>query len=336
MIKQFYTDNELIDNRIILRNCKEKFNLKVDDLITLKTKTTDKQVFSIESINFISHDVVLELKPFWIKLNDIDNFFFDLDGTLLNSRTEINDKNLNALNSLIENNKNIFVATGRPPFTAWDIVKNVPTKHPLIFANGSIILNDDYSLLKTFHIPNKIAIQIYKKLIELEYDFLVYTPEFVAGYNTYKTDFFVKKKYFSRIRDGEYKEGDFSNEIEDWTFCKFLVLRESNPAEKWNQILNLEKDFDGIYGVVSQEPFLDIMSINATKGNAIKYLLDLYDLSVNRTISFGDADNDESMFEATKYSGVMPNGMKSVQNSALLTMDNNDSDWLSDFIGKIN
>ncbi|MCU4706313.1 Cof-type HAD-IIB family hydrolase [Mycoplasma sp. CSL7503-lung] len=336
MIKQFYTNNEIIDNKIILENYKDKFHLKVNDLISLKTKLTNKRVFSIESINFSESDVILELKPFQIKLNNIDNFFFDLDGTLLNSQTEINKTNLNVLNSLIENNKNIFVATGRPPFTAWDIVKNVPTKHPLIFANGSIILNNDYSLLKTFHIPNKIAVQIYKKLIELEYDFLVYTPEFVAGYNTYKTDFFVKKKYFSRIRDGEYKEGDFTKEVKDWTFCKFLVLRESNPVEKWEQILNLEKEFDEIYGVVSQEPFLDIMSINATKGNAIKYLLDLYDLSVNKTISFGDADNDESMFEVTKYSGVMPNGMKSVQNTALLTMDNNDSDWLSNFISKIN
>ncbi|QKT05441.1 Cof-type HAD-IIB family hydrolase [Mycoplasma sp. OR1901] len=335
MIKQFYTNNEFKDNKIILNDSKENFNLKVNDLISISLKNQEKQVYNILSIDFLNNDVILELEPYTIKLDNIDNFFFDLDSTLLNSKSIINEPNLDRLKDLISQNKNIFVATGRPPFTAWDIVKNVPTKHPMIFANGSIILNNDYSLLKTFHIPNEIGVKIYKKLVELKYDFLVYTPEFVAGYNTYKTDFFVKKKYFSRIRDGEYKEGDFTKEIKDWTFCKFLVLKASNPIEEWDKILNLENELDGIYGVVSQEPFLDIMSVDATKGNAIKYLLNKYDLDIDRTFSFGDADNDESMFEVTKYSGVMPNGMVSVQNTAILTMQDNDTNWFDDFIKSI-
>lgn len=45
----------------------------------------------------------------------IKAIFFDLDGTLLNSKKKISDKTKSALKKCRENGISLFIATARPP-----------------------------------------------------------------------------------------------------------------------------------------------------------------------------------------------------------------------------
>ncbi|SYV96780.1 Cof-like hydrolase, partial [Mycoplasmopsis edwardii] len=70
------------------------------------------------------------------------------------------------------------------------------------------------------------------------------------------------------------------------------------------------------------------MSNNSSKGEALKYLFKDFNLDINKTISFGDAENDVSMFQVTKYSGSFANSKhKDVLNHASIIFDSNNEPW---------
>ncbi|WP_416373498.1 HAD hydrolase family protein [Mycoplasmopsis felis] len=76
--------------------------------------------------------------------------------------------------------------------------------------------------------------------------------------------------------------------------------------------------------------------INASKGNSLTWLSKEYNLDLNKTICFGDAENDETMFNVAKFSGLTSNCFESVKNKAIFNLGDNDTNWLNDFIKKYN
>ncbi|QGZ97750.1 Cof-type HAD-IIB family hydrolase [Mycoplasma sp. NEAQ87857] len=293
------------------------------------------QFYSIE--NEAKYGVLaIEVEKFEPSLDMIENFVFDLDGTLLNEQGKINPQNYKMLLELSKQGKNIIIATGRPLYTAKNIIKDLPTKFPIIFANGSMIYDlKQQKFIKTFPIEKEYALNIYNQMNQWGYDLLIYIPESVIGINTFKTDFFSSKNYNHRIGEQHFWENpDFNTK--DYDLCKFLVIKRSNEEEKFNDVISFINKIPNVYGVVSQPPYLDVMSSKATKGNGLKYLFEQYNLDLNKTICFGDADNDESMFEICKFSGATANAFESVKSKALFQCLDHDTDWLVQFINKLN
>ncbi|AKF41247.1 haloacid dehalogenase [Mycoplasmopsis canis] len=272
-----------------------------------------------------------------LSLSEIDNFVFDLDGTLLNSNSELINENLETIKKLQSLGKNIIIATGRPLYTAKRIIEQINTKFPVILANGALIwdvLND--RLFKSFAIEKSIAKSIYKKLNDENYEFLTYVPRYILGHNTFRTDFFKKKNYKERIGADHYIEGDLTNEIQNYDACKFYIVKESNNESKWKELQKFLKDINGIHALVSEWPNLDVMSNDASKGNALRFLFNKFNLDLSKTISFGDAENDVSMFSVTKFSGSFNNTRhKDVAAKAKIVFESNNIPWLTQFITKI-
>lgn len=336
MLRRFYCPEYFISktNHIKLDNNPSWKNDYINKIIVLYDDNQEA-IVNVLDIQKTQSYVFLRIKEISFDLDSVDNFVFDLDGTLLNKKSMLSNEQLQSLNTLKSLNKKIIISTGRPWFTAKNMIKDIPTNLPISFANGSIIKHNN-EVIKYFNIHQETGINLYKKLVEWEYDFLVYTPDKIYGYNTNKTDFFINKKYPERIGNENYAEGNFSLEINNWTFCKFLVIRRSNDETKWNELLKYIKKQSQLYGVISEEPYLDVMGINASKGNSLTWLSKEYNLDLNKTICFGDAENDETMFNVAKFSGLTSNCFESVKNKAIFNLGDNDTNWLNDFIKKYN
>ncbi|MEE3928608.1 Cof-type HAD-IIB family hydrolase [Mycoplasmopsis ciconiae] len=268
-------------------------------------------------------------------LSYLQNFVFDMDGTLLNKNGQLSESNIKALNYLKAKNKNIFIATGRPYYTAQKYIHLIPYHSYMISSNGSLVYNLKTNILEQYtSMPKDIALLIYKKLVELEYDFLVYTNWGILGYNANKTSFFKEKNYKSFLDENTYKEGDLSQKLSDWQVCKFLVLSDSNDPQTFEQIASIIKQNSSIYYVYSQANMIDIMPKQASKANGLKYVIEKLNLDKNKTICFGDADNDISNFEFIKHSVAMANASDKVKSQAVFVAQDNDKDWLESFIKK--
>ncbi|WP_142263521.1 HAD-IIB family hydrolase, partial [Mammaliicoccus sciuri] len=68
-----------------------------------------------------------------------------------------------------------------------------------------------------------------------------------------------------------------------------------------------EKFSDTIKLVSSGHNSIDIIMPNMTKGQALKRLLNEWNMDASELMAFGDANNDKDMLEFAKYSYVMAN-----------------------------
>ncbi len=86
------------------------------------------------------------------------------------------------------------------------------------------------------------------------------------------------------------------------------------------------KNFEefGLKVVVSGEFWLDILNQNTNKGNAVKKLQNLLNISPEQTMAFGDYMNDLEMLSNAKYSFAMENAHPIIKETAQFQTSSND------------
>ncbi|WP_406614572.1 Cof-type HAD-IIB family hydrolase [Mycoplasma corogypsi] len=326
-VSQFKTLEELLQVKGF-KNCGFT-SINNPNLALINTFYTQEE---IQKYGFIA----IEFEKVTLKLSDIKNFVFDLDGTLLNSAGNIGEKNLETIYKLKNLGKNIIIATGRPIFTANKVLEKLPNDFPSLLANGSMIYDfKNHKYLNIEAIDKNIIKQIYIKLVEWDYDFVMYSQNCILGYNTQKTDFFTKKGYTKTLSVQQYIEGNAYELLDQLDICKILVVKRSNPEAMWDKVVPLVNSFTQIYGVVSDIGHLDIMKQGVSKASGLEYLVKHFKLDLTKTICFGDGDNDIDMLQKAAYSGCTSNAFTTVKDKALFNLDSNDTNWLSDFILEI-
>lgn len=96
---------------------------------------------------------------------------------------------------------------------------------------------------------------------------------------------------------------------------------------------NKNKVFDNFELIFSANRQIDIININYSKGSALKYLLNKYNLANKKIYIFGDSENDISMLNLSENSYLMDNS-KIKSSKFKRTLSNND-DGVAKIIQKI-
>ena len=116
----------------------------------------------------------------------------DLDGTLLNSESQLSDYTIRVIQAVQEVGHTVLIATGRPYRMADRYYHQLKLKTPMINFNGSLT-----------HIPNKKWAFEQQILIDKQYllDFLKeekqFEADFIAG--EYKNKFFITQSHLDKI-----------------------------------------------------------------------------------------------------------------------------------------
>ncbi|WP_036452667.1 Cof-type HAD-IIB family hydrolase [Mycoplasma buteonis] len=317
----------MADGYTILENSFGK-KIQEDTLLLFYNKEQEVlvKIYEIWPNNFI------HIRRAQIYLENIDNFVFDLDGTLLNSEKQISLRNLLEIKSLQSYDKKMIIATGRPYFTALPVLKDLKLDFPLINSNGSMIYDiQSKSVIYQKQIDKVDALNIFNLLKDLKVDFVMYTPQGLFENKAGNSTFLKKRNYKKNL--GEYYLGnDILEGINTLPVNKFLILTDNLKLKNLQILKKKIKELKNVYSVWSQDNMLDLMPKNASKKEALEWLSKTYDFDLGKTISFGDADSDQGMFEITGMSAAMSNGTESVKKSALLVVGDNNHNWFSDFI----
>ena len=84
---------------------------------------------------------------------------------------------------------------------------------------------------------------------------------------------------------------------------------------------------------ISKPYFLEILPKNCGKGEAILQLANHLNVPKEKTMSFGDSMNDESMFTHTEHAVAMQNALPEIQKIAkYITATTNNQDGVAHFI----
>ncbi|MBN1043794.1 HAD-IIB family hydrolase [Clostridium botulinum] len=225
----------------------------------------------------------------------------DLDGTLVVGNELKNYKDLTSINKLKEHGHKLIVSTGR----SYDLVIPLMEKYDieydyLLLCNGSLIMNRAHEMVFDEWVSNEIS----NKIIN---DY--YNDETLVYVDNYKNSIFIDNPNFDKSQIGDMMD----------LFTKKINIQEAVSSKDDYKIISLspvdkdqvkaEKIKDEIikkYGehveAYRNQFFVDVVPKGCSKGNALKRILEVEDISKDNLYVVGDSFNDVSMFNTTHNS----------------------------------
>ena len=209
----------------------------------------------------------------------------DIDGTILGNCNIFRPKVLETIKKLEERNIPVVLATGRVYNGVWPAAEQLGLKTPIICSQGSILRQGDNILWK-----RPVAHDLAREIIEVLREKGVHT-------NLYNNDeiFVEDENYMDEYSFGRfvtYKVIDNFDKVELDMVTKLLAITHS---EDEMQALNkdLKERYKGVLNIVrSHKYYLEITDTEASKGNALKHLANLWGVEQHEIFASGDQDND--------------------------------------------
>lgn len=254
----------------------------------------------------------------------------DLDGTLLRSNEVTSEYTNSVINSLTDKGMIFSYATARSLITARKATKGINAKIPLIVYNGAFVID---SVTEDILIANYFDESVHKVLDEL-YDNRIYPIVYAYIEGKEKFSFIpelctagMKKFIDSRSGDIRTNVVKTTNELKSGDIFYITCIDE---PDKLKPLYDKYKNtFHCVYqtDIYTNEQWLEIMPLAASKSNAIKQLQGL--LKCDKLVVFGDGKNDIDMFELADESYAVQNAHEDLKKYATAIIPSNDEDGVA-------
>lgn len=236
----------------------------------------------------------------------------DLDGTLADVDHYVNDTTKHFIRKLLDDGHLFYIATGRMKALVEDVAKGIDHRIRVIGSNGGIIQTPNGFEITSIDLKEKKA--LYEYVTEKKIPTLFFTDKDVL-YTDFIPEFFdIPTEYGNVVKKIE----DVKKDVYDKEIVNILLMGHHlenpqavlEPARK-----DIKANID--LTVTSSNIFnLEVYSKKASKGNALKKILEIHDLTADDVIAFGDGFNDVSMFQVAKTSVAMENAPQKVKDNA--------------------
>ncbi|MFQ3546688.1 Cof-type HAD-IIB family hydrolase [Halobacillus rhizosphaerae] len=275
----------------------------------------------------------------------------DLDGTLLNSRHEISEANIQAITTAQSQGVEVVVATGRAEFDVRKVFEKTGLNTWVIGANGATIHKPDGSLFHSVAIRTEDAEEILPYLerekfyYEVFSDSAILTPQNARELLQIELDRIQSanpsediaklemaiEKQFSQTG---FLTVDSCQEILNSDKPLYNVLAFSFEQQKLTKGWNAFKDHPYLTLVSSADHNFEFEHREASKGIALEKLAQELGISLTDTAAIGDSHNDLSMIHTAHYSAAMDNGHEDVKQAGAFVTKSNDDDGVAHAIEK--
>jgi len=238
----------------------------------------------------------------------------DLDGTLVNSRWEISEKDLAALAAAWQRGIQIVVVTGRRPRAAAPYVAKIPFPVATITSNGALVRDPSGAIAYQDFLPRDIALRVL---------------ETVAAYRPYTVVIFdLPERGQVTMEEGASRAGPLGWYLQ--TSMDHLLLVPDLAAAVTRDPVQVmiggpPAHLEGAEMLLLQSPtsrdvnltwtkyperniaLLDIMNRGCTKGRALKFWAAHCGIPASEVMALGDNFNDLEMLEFAGLPVLMGN-----------------------------
>jgi Cof subfamily protein (haloacid dehalogenase superfamily) len=275
----------------------------------------------------------------------------DMDGTLLNSRNEISQENIEAVKMAQSKGIEVVIATGRAHFDAAQIVKEAGLSNWIIGANGATIHDKEGNQLQSISVSKEDTEGILAYFTDKGFyyevfsDHTLYSPQNGRELLNIEldriktanpdTDFNEMKEAAERQFSQEPFEFVSSyKEILERTDQYYNLLAFSFDDDKLKEAWDQYIDRDNLTLTASASHVFDIMHRDVSKGNAVKKLAEKFGVEKQGIMAIGDNFNDLSMFKVAGISVAMENAPDEVKKKAMMTTLKNNVHGVAYIINK--
>lgn len=265
-----------------------------------------------------------------------------MDGTFLNSLSEIPPKNIDAVKRAIASGVEFAIVTGRPYTSVKSLLQSSGLKCSVIGCNGAQVTDETGKLVRSHYLNKESLIEIMKLADRKDLYYQIYDDHFIYTRSrtqmlkmlkNYSTKSIRKHLTLRRILGGVRRlffaevrvEGDlirFASK-RDEGFYKIQIA--SLSQEELNSMREDLKSIPGIDITSSSYFNIEIGPEGVTKGTAIEELARIKNIPREDIIAMGDNYNDLPMIEYAGCGVAMENAVPSVKDKAdFITKSNDD------------
>jgi Cof subfamily protein (haloacid dehalogenase superfamily) len=232
----------------------------------------------------------------------------DMDGTLLNSNHEVSALFFELFEELKKLDIRFVAASGRPYYSIIEKLNTIKDDIIVVAENGGLVIEKNGTLLST-PLPKEGLFEI-EKQIDIFNDI---HPVFCTRTKAYFTK--SSTNLISTLSE-YYPNYELINSIIDINE-EILKIALYNVEDSKKNIYPLFKKFKSNYKVIiSGKNWVDISHELANKGHALNIIQDLYGITSDETLVFGDYDNDIEMLIQSNFSVAMANANDNIKRIA--------------------
>lgn len=216
----------------------------------------------------------------------------DVDGTLLDSNSRLTQLNKKALKDCIDIGINVMLATGKSINSTMYIIEELGLKLPQITMGGALVITPERKVIDAYKIPSKLYLDFVENVRGRGCELAVATIDSKIYYQEY-TQYMDN---ITAIGEKINKTADLrSDYFRDNVVSITIPITQSNPMDSF-----IRKTYGKKLKIArSGKYFFDILSLDSSKGIALTGLIKDFGVKKEEVVSFGDSQNDISLFEAS-------------------------------------
>jgi len=249
-------------------------------------------------------------------MKDVKIVFIDLDGTLKDDNGKVDLDTIKSMNKLKDKGIQIILTTGRSLKYTINFANMYNGGNYLITSNGAEIYNFNSKKVLYNDVISKEDLEYLDSLISK------YNLFFIANTINFRyTNKKEKELITKEAKDLKSIKEDISQVvIQSYDLDSMKLFRKDLEENNNLKISNKTKKI-----IEGKHLFYDITNKTSSKGNAIKWLCNHLNISLDRTMAIGDSSNDLEMFNVCKYKIAMSNADDDLKKIAsLVTLSNNE------------
>ena len=242
----------------------------------------------------------------------------DLDGTLFHTDHQISSRTLKTMHLTKEHGHSMVILTGRSSHSAIPRLLSIPEGVRIICSNGAYEYDREKQSIGWAHyVPAAVATDMRQRILGL-------LPTASFGWESasglsYEPEFLAEAGGADTLEQG--------GKFESSGHCDVLKLFVRAPGHKGGELaVKLSEAMDGEVEISSSgAPFAEITALGINKGSALASIASDLGFESDRTIAFGDNQNDVPMLQWAGESVAMGNAIDKVKTLASAhTLDNSE------------
>jgi len=254
----------------------------------------------------------------------------DYDGTLLNSKKEITERNFNALHAVLSKGIKVMVASARPFYRLRPMLKKLEIEdsdqYTISFNGGLVINNTAEEIVFSGSFSDKDVKEIVEIGKQVGTNMFLYESDRILS--NVEDKVYQRKNPDVKFHVIENMEGfNFNNE-------KIYKIAYVNSPEKTKRLKSeLPIEMFNNYEITSSVPqFVEIVPKGVTKAHALNIIGNKLHISAEEMMAFGDEDNDLPMIEYVGCGIAMGNATEQIKRKADYITATNDANGVAQAI----
>ncbi|MEA5004181.1 MAG: Cof-type HAD-IIB family hydrolase [Christensenella sp.] len=234
----------------------------------------------------------------------------DLDNTLLNAKKEITPENRKAIAAAREQGVHIVLASGRAFPGIKPLLSDLGLTDYVVACGGAQVIDPWENVVHSIYLPPIGAKQVMRWAAVRDIHFQIYLDEGIYYLkDTPYADLYRRLCSYGGVADPDIMD------METVLTSKIVMVDEEEKIQEYER--ELRPTFPEFAYPKSQKGFLEVISPDATKGNALAFIATKLGIEPSQIIAMGDNSIDESMVEYAGLGVAMENAtdnLKSIAN----------------------